>query len=299
MRRALRWTLAGAAGALGVLVYVYLTLPDVRPLATANPTTSAFIQLRAEEARRAGRRPRRHQRWVRYEQVSTNLRRAVLVAEDSAFWKHGGIDVEQIRQSIEVNLSRGTFVRGGSTITQQLAKNLYLSPARTPTRKLRELMIARRLEAELTKRRILELYLNLIEWGDGIYGAEAAARRYFRKPASALSPREAALLAGAIVNPRILSPAKPGSRLRWRQRLILARMGEVTPPAPAPPFTVPPFEPLPLDPSFLPGTPLVVPEPAPPGSGEPPPLPESETSPPPAAETTEESPAPEPAPTAP
>jgi monofunctional biosynthetic peptidoglycan transglycosylase len=182
----------------------------------------------------------------------------VLVAEDSAFWKHGGVDVEQIRQSIEVNLARGTLVRGGSTITQQLAKNLYLSPSRNPVRKLRELLIARRLEAELTKRRILELYLNVIEWGDGVYGAEAASRAYFRKSASALSAEEASLLAAAIVNPRVLSPARPGSRLRWRQRLILARMGEVTPPAPAPAYTVPPFEPLPSDPLLLPGTPLEV-----------------------------------------
>ena len=118
-----------------------------------------------------------------------------------------------------MNLERMEFARGGSTITQQLAKNLYLSPSKNPVRKLRELLIARRLEAELTKQRILELYLNVIEWGDGIYGAEAAARTYFRKSASDLSASEAALLAAAISNPHVLNPAHPTARLlgvsRW------------------------------------------------------------------------------------
>src|SRR6185436_59423 len=111
--------------------------------------------------------------WVPYEQISSNLKRAVLVAEDAAFWEHEGIDIEEIRKSLEANLEQGRPMRGASTITQQLAKNLYLSPSRNPIRKLQELFIARRLEAELSKRRILELYLNLIEWGDGIWGAEA------------------------------------------------------------------------------------------------------------------------------
>ncbi|MGH9195675.1 MAG: transglycosylase domain-containing protein, partial [Acidimicrobiia bacterium] len=119
-----------------------------------------------------------------------------------------------------------------STITQQLAKNLYLSPSRNPVRKLRELLIARRLEAELSKKRIFELYLNLIEWGDGIYGIEAASRYYFGHDAGSLNAEEAALLAGAIINPHLLNPARPSPHLRRRQRLILRRMG-VTPPAPS------------------------------------------------------------------
>ena len=156
--------------------------PTCARCATANPPTTAFIELRAREARARGRaEPRRVQRWVPYARISPDLKRAVLVAEDSAFWQHEGIDVEQIRESIETNLEKGTFARGGSTITQQLAKNLYLSPSKNPLRKLRELLIARRLEAELTKRRILEIYLNVIEWGDGIYGAEAAARDVLRQ----------------------------------------------------------------------------------------------------------------------
>ena len=161
----------------------------------------------------------------------------MLVAEDDAFWQHDGIDVKQIKESIERDLQKGTFSRGGSTITQQLAKNLYLSPSKNPVRKLRELLITRRLEASLTKTRILEIYLNVIEWGDGIYGAEAASRTYFRKPASALDADEAALLASSIMNPRIWNPARPTPGLIKRQKLILDRMGVVTPP-PDPPASV-------------------------------------------------------------
>jgi len=210
--------------------FLYLTLPDVRPLRTANPDTTAFMELRASEARAKGAAPKKVQRWVPYTRISGNLKRAVLVAEDSGFWQHEGIEFEQMKESIEANIERLEFARGGSTITQQLAKNLYLSPSKNPVRKLREILIARRLEAELTKQRILELYLNVIEWGDDIYGAEAAARTYFGKSAAELSPQESALLAGAIINPHIHSPAHPTARLRRRQQMIMRRMGAVTPP---------------------------------------------------------------------
>ena len=221
-----------AVPAIGVafLAYVYLTLPDVRALKTTNPATTAFMELRDREARGAGRTPRRVQRWVSYGRISPDLKRAVLVAEDDAFFQHEGVDFEQLQESIEFDWARGRFSRGGSTITQQLAKNLYLSPSRSPVRKLRELVIARRLEAELKKARIFEIYLNVIEWGDGVYGVESAARMYFQKPAAELGPAEAALLAGAIVNPRVLNPARPTARLVRRQQLILRRMGSVIPP---------------------------------------------------------------------
>jgi monofunctional glycosyltransferase len=231
MRRTGRAVGAAAAAAFAVLAYAYLSLPDVRPLKSANPTTTAFIELRAREARGEGRTPRRVQRWVRYTRISADLKRAVLVAEDDAFWRHEGVDFEQLQESLTTDWTRGRFLRGGSTITQQLAKNLYLSPSRSPLRKLRELVIARRLEAELKKARILELYLNVIEWGDGIYGVEAAARTYFQTSAATLGPRESALLAAAIVNPRVLNPAHPTNRLLRRQQLILRRMGAVSPPA--------------------------------------------------------------------
>jgi monofunctional biosynthetic peptidoglycan transglycosylase len=225
--------LAAAAG-FAVVAYIYLTLPDVRVLARTNPESTAWMEMRAAEAAREGKSTRRVQRWVPYSRISQNLKRAVLVAEDAAFWDHEGIDLEELRKSIEINWEQGRAVRGASTITQQLAKNLYLSPSRNPLRKLRELIIARRLEAALSKARIFEIYLNVIEWGDGIWGAEAAARTYFGIPASAVNREQAALLAGAIINPRVLNPARPNARLRARQRIVLGRMGDVTPPAPVP-----------------------------------------------------------------
>jgi monofunctional biosynthetic peptidoglycan transglycosylase len=249
-RTVVRVALGAAAAAFGVVAYVYLTLPDVRGLATTNPTTTAFMDLREREAKRDGRRLRRDFRWVPYSRISPNLKRAVLVAEDSAFWDHDGVDLEQLRQSIQVNLRRGAAVRGASTITQQLAKNLYLSPSRDPLRKLRELIIARRLEAALSKTRIFEIYLNVIEWGDGVWGAEAAARTHFGVSASAVSREQAALLAGAIINPRRYSPSKPPRRLLRRQRVILANMRLIEPMPPAEPRRVKPAAPpviAPLD----------------------------------------------------
>jgi monofunctional biosynthetic peptidoglycan transglycosylase len=232
--RVARYALGAVAALFAIAAYTWITLPDVRALRRDNPTDTAFMRLRAREAQTAGAPVRKSQRWVSYRRISPALVRAVLVAEDSAFWQHDGIDLEEIKASMEVNWAKGDMIRGASTITQQLAKNLYLSPTRNPYRKLTELMISRRLEAELSKGRILEIYLNVIEWGDGIWGVEAASQRYFGVPASSLSPEQAALLAGAIINPRRYSPASPNARLRNRQRIILGRMGDFTPPAPAP-----------------------------------------------------------------
>jgi monofunctional glycosyltransferase len=192
------------------------------------------MELREQEAAQHGRQLRHYQVWVPYTRISQNLKRAVLVAEDDAFWQHEGIDMEQLKISIRNDIEKGKPIRGGSTITQQLAKNLFLSPSRDPVRKLRELIIARRLEAELSKARIFEIYLNVIEWGDGIWGAEAAARSYFGTSAASLSPAQAALLAGAIINPHTYSPAHPNARLLSRQRIILSRMGAYQPPVAVP-----------------------------------------------------------------
>jgi monofunctional biosynthetic peptidoglycan transglycosylase len=276
MRKVRRATATLLAAAFAYAAYLYVSLPDVRPLRTSPPETTAFIELRAREARCKGQEPRRLQRWVNYARISQNIKRAVLVAEDAKFWQHEGVDFEQIKESMEVNIERLEFARGASTITQQLAKNLYLSPSKNPVRKIRELLIARRLEAELTKQRILELYLNVIEWGDGIYGVEAAARAYFGKGAGDLAPEEAALLAAAISSPRVFNPAHPSGRLRRRQQMILRRMGAVTPPpvvAESAPQALPespadsgvkPVPPLPQPPppAALPGE--AVPPPAPP-----------------------------------
>jgi monofunctional biosynthetic peptidoglycan transglycosylase len=213
---------AAVAGAVGG--YAWILLPDVRALRNETPSSTAFMRLRAEQARDAGRATHVSWRWTSHRRIAQSLKTAVIVSEDAAFWSHDGIDVHELRMSIEDSLRRGGAPRGASTITQQLAKNLYLSPSRNPFRKLVELMISRRLEAELSKSRIFELYLNVIEWGDGVWGAEAAARTYFGKSAAELTDDEAALLAAAIINPRIHSPARPDARLRSRQRIILERL---------------------------------------------------------------------------
>ncbi|MGD9904727.1 MAG: monofunctional biosynthetic peptidoglycan transglycosylase [Vicinamibacterales bacterium] len=261
-RRLARGFVAALAIGFACLAYVYLTLPDVRRLATEAPETTAFIEIRRDQAHDQGKSFTLRRRWVPYNRISTHLKRAVIVAEDGAFFAHEGLDYEQIRESIEDSLEEGGSMRGASTITQQLAKNLYLSESRNPVRKLRELLITRRLEAALGKRRILEIYLNSIEWGDGIFGCEAAARAYFNKSAAALGPAEAALLAGAIINPRVHSPARPTRRLLRRQQIILGRMGRVEPPPEAPPPAPAPDAPIapPID-----TTPPPPPEPPPGG----------------------------------
>ena len=238
----------------GLVIAIYLTLPDVRVLAKTNPTMTAFMQLRAAQAEAEGRKVRRAYQWVSYQRISPHLKRAVLVAEDSAFWDHEGIDIEQIKMSIETALEKGDTPRGASTITQQLAKNLYLSPSQNPLRKVKELIITRRLEAALPKARILELYLNVVEWGDGVWGAEAAARRYFGVSAASLTRAQAALLAGALINPVRYSPGNPPARLLRRQQIILARMGSVEPPAPPPTASPESDEPVPQEGQEAPAT---------------------------------------------
>ena len=279
MRVIVRTVTVLTAAGFACAVYLYLSLPDVRVLKGTNPGTTAFMALREQEATRRGEPVHRDQRWVKYSRISQHLKRAVLVTEDSGFWQHEGVEFDSMRDAMETNLERGEFARGASTLTQQLAKNLYLSPSKNPIRKLRELWIARRLEAELSKQRIFELYLNVIEWGDGIWGAEAAARTYFHKAAADLSPQESALLAAAIANPHVLDPARPSARLRRRQQMIMRRMGAVTPPPVLAEPPLLPMETLPLvpegdpaspsgTPPALPGTPLP-PEKKPGGGGGP------------------------------
>jgi monofunctional glycosyltransferase len=147
-----------------------------------------------------------------------------LIAEDAAFFQHDGLDYNEIREAIKINAEKMEFARGASTITQQLAKNLYLSPSRNPVRKLKELLLTFSLERNLSKKRIFEIYLNVIEWGDGVYGAEAAARTYFGKPCADLSDHEAASLAAVIINPLRYSPVQPNKRIRNRIAIIEARM---------------------------------------------------------------------------
>lgn len=209
---------------LAWVVWEVVTFPDVAKLATERPATTAFMEQRKRQLRREGKDDTLQWRWVSYDSISPSLRRAVLVAEDNAFYDHEGVDVKAMQEAFERNWKRGKVTHGGSTITQQLAKNLYLSPSRNPLRKVREYFIARSLESHLSKKRILEIYLNVVEMGERVYGAEAAARHYFDKPASALTAREAALLAGCLPNPRVMNPGDPNKRLRARQKMILSRL---------------------------------------------------------------------------
>jgi len=199
-------------------------IPNVNALASAVPGRTALMREREQEAQREGKRFFIDQRWVPYDGISPMLRRAVLIAEDDAFYSHDGLDWNEIKSAARKNLEAGRIVRGGSTITQQLAKNLYLGASRTPARKIKEAIIAGRLEHALSKRRIFELYLNLIEWGDGIFGAEAAAQRYFGVPASDLSARQAILLAAVIINPRRYSVLGTQKRIDRRVAIIAGRM---------------------------------------------------------------------------
>jgi monofunctional biosynthetic peptidoglycan transglycosylase len=206
------------------LLFELITFPDVTELKNAPPKTTAFMEQRKKQLRADGKPDELKWRWVPYGRISPYLRRGVLVAEDNSFYEHEGVDTKGLKEALERNLKRRKLTHGGSTITQQLAKNLYLSPSRNPLRKLREYFIARSLEKHLTKKRILEIYLNVVEMGETVYGAEAASRHYFGKSAAGLSAREAALLAGCLPNPRVMNPGNPNKRLRARQRMILSRM---------------------------------------------------------------------------
>jgi monofunctional biosynthetic peptidoglycan transglycosylase len=219
-----RLMLVAVVGGLALAAYVWLGLPargDVRALAGTNPGTTGVMRQRDEEARAAGRSPRRQQIWVPISRVSRHLVHAVLSSEDQKFFGHQGVDWDAIEKSVQEDRKQWRLARGGSTITQQLAKNLFFTTHKSPVRKVRELFVARWLEEDLTKRRILELYLNVIEWGDGVYGAEAAAQRYYGKPASALDADEAAGLAAMIPNPRRINPRVDARRFARAQRRVI------------------------------------------------------------------------------
>jgi monofunctional biosynthetic peptidoglycan transglycosylase len=221
-----RWSSAIIAVLL-VILLEYATFPsagDVTALARTNPPTTALMEQRADEARSAGKPWAPRQQWVRLNRVSDHLQHAVIVAEDGMFYEHDGVDWYEMKESIKKDIQKRRFARGGSTITQQLAKNLFLSTSKDPVRKLKEFILSDRLEDALTKNRILEIYLNVIEWGDGVFGVEAASVRYFGKHASELTREDAARLAAVIPSPRRHSPTSQGAYVTRRTRMILARM---------------------------------------------------------------------------
>jgi monofunctional biosynthetic peptidoglycan transglycosylase len=243
------------------LLYEVATFPHIWNLRTENPTTTSMIEYRLAEAQSEGREMRKFMIWTPIEQISPNLQRAVLAGEDSHFFEHNGFDWEAIQKAWDEAVKEGereareeceanaitkqekkdcapsdddwippmpSFKRGASTITQQLAKNLYLSEDRNFLRKGREAAYTYFLERYLTKRRILEIYLNVIEWGDGVYGAEAASRYYFKKSASNLTPAEAAYLSAMIPSPlNVFNPQKNPKRVTRRQRVILRFMNSI------------------------------------------------------------------------
>ena len=182
------------------------------------------MQQRIEEAREKGKKLVVDNRWVPLSRIPKHVRKAVLIAEDARFYNHAGIDWHEVGESFETNWEQGRIVRGGSTITQQLAKNLYLSTSRDPIRKFKELLIAWMMEASLSKKRILELYLNIIEWGRGVFGIEAAAQRYFHKSASQLTREQAARLAAVIPTPLRHKPTELTPFLKKKKEVILKRM---------------------------------------------------------------------------
>lgn len=188
------------------------------------PRETAFMTMREAELREHGKQPHRSYRWVPYDSISPALKQAMIAAEDAKFVEHEGFDWDGIQQAIEKNYRRGRVVAGGSTITQQLAKNLFLSSQRSYWRKAEEALITLMLEAILEKRRIFELYLNVIEWGDGVFGAEAAARHYFGASAASLGPEPAARLAAMIPNPRFYDRNRDTAWLARKTDIILARM---------------------------------------------------------------------------
>lgn len=229
MIKALKFIFAAVLMA-GVAVALYLAsfffLPNVAELARKNPEKTAFMQHREKQWEREGRNVKIRRTWVPLSRISPHLRKAVVISEDDAFWSHDGFDVKAIKNAVETDIREGKFKFGASTITQQLAKNLYLSPSKNPVRKIAEAILARRIEKELAKQRILEVYLNIVEWGDGVFGAEAAALRYFGKPASALSPEESARLAVILPSPLKLNPLKDSGYVPRRVRAILKVMAK-------------------------------------------------------------------------
>ena len=238
----------------------YFFYPPLSNLKTENPPKTSFMEYREEEWRREGKNIRLRQQWVPLSRISPYLIKAVSISEDDKFYQHEGFDFEAIQQALEKNIKAGKFKVGGSTISQQLAKNLFLTPSKNPVRKVKEAILTWRLERTLSKKRIMELYLNVVEWGEGVFGAEMAARTWYGKSAAALGPEEAARLAVVLPNPRKYNPRSSSKYVANRSRIvynIMVRRGIVIPvyeeimtPAPA----ENPIEPPP-DPPSLPEQP--------------------------------------------
>src|SRR4030066_1308381 len=225
MKRKKKSRLERAILLLSVLLMLFIAFqfvyPDVSELKTKTPKKTAFMSYREKEWKREGKKYRINQEWVPLRAISPYLVKAVLISEDDKFWSHEGFDYEAMQKAIEKDIKVKKFKLGGSTISQQLAKNLYLSPSKNPLRKFREAIITWRMERAVSKKRILELYLNVAEWGDrGIFGIETAARKYYGKSAADLGPEEASRLASVLPNPRRFNPLGSQRYVIHRSNLI-------------------------------------------------------------------------------
>lgn len=272
MRRLIAWALGSRRRILGSLILLpsgilllwFLFLPWPIALRWRNPRETSFMEYRMKEAHRAGTELSLQHEWVHLDGISPNLRRAVLTAEDDRFYQHGGIDwkalseevgyeadsafswwsprdLRALRKALSFAIAHRDEIKGRSTITQQLAKNLYFTPRRSMLRKVSEAVVTKRLELFLPKDRILEIYLNVAEWGPGIFGAEAASRAYFHKSARDLSLDQAAALAATLPHPLTSNPSYRPSQMEWRKTLILGRLrGGIPEPPPHIVLTSPP-----------------------------------------------------------
>jgi monofunctional glycosyltransferase len=243
-----RLILAVPLALVGATWFYFLALPWPFTVRSGDPAPSARMRERAATAERDGRAFTLRHEFVPLDRISSRLQRAVIVAEDGQFFQHAGIDWDALREEFRYQgdadfsildaadrralldswryyRANRDRIRGRSTITQQVAKNLYFSNTRSPVRKIEELIVARRLERHLGKDRILEIYLNIAEWGPGIFGAEAAARHYFGTSAASLTAAQAAALAATLPHPLTSNPAHRPGRMQWRQQMILSRMG--------------------------------------------------------------------------
>jgi monofunctional biosynthetic peptidoglycan transglycosylase len=224
------WKTAAFIWTALVVLFCLSVLRDLRHLSViadlkqANPKTTALMEKRARQAGRRGKTFRPSQAFVPYASISPHLKHAVLVAEDAAFFSHSGVDFAEVREAIKDDWRKKRLARGASTITMQLCKNLYLSTAKTPARKLSEFILARRMDDVLSKARIFELYLNYIEWGDGIFGCQAASQAYFGRDVSDLTPEQAIRLASVIINPRRWGPYSDTKRMNRRRTNLSERM---------------------------------------------------------------------------
>jgi len=206
--------------ALLICIGYYFVFPDVSKMKKENPKKTSFMEYREKEWKNKGKKLKIRKKWVSLSNISPYLIKAVIIAEDDKFWSHHGFDVDAMQKALEKNIEKGAFKVGGSTISQQLAKNLYLTPEKNPIRKLKEAILTWRIEKTLSKKRILELYLNVAEWGEGIFGVEAASLHYYNKTASALNPEEAARLAVVLPNPRKLRVDGESRYVERRAKII-------------------------------------------------------------------------------